>query len=134
MSAETQAPSAPPAAPIPTREMVEQLKASWYHDPCWDLETTQGFEAYAAELREFSACTNANWERNRVTARRAAIAERAAAIVDANDAMLAAMKSGVWDANTYHAAVVSAIDRLADAVNALHEPLALIVAHLERQR
>jgi hypothetical protein len=36
-----------------TREEVETLKADWLRDGCWDLHTTEGFEEYGAELKEF---------------------------------------------------------------------------------
>lgn len=34
----------------PTRGAVETLKRNWEADPCWDLETTPGFEAVQEEL------------------------------------------------------------------------------------
>lgn len=37
-----------------TREEVEQLKADWIADPCYDLEETEGFEEYREELFDFS--------------------------------------------------------------------------------
>jgi len=40
-------------ATIPTREQVEQLKHDWRRDPCFDIETTDGFERYADELRVY---------------------------------------------------------------------------------
>lgn len=33
---------------------IEDLKAQWLEDPCWDLELTEGFEVHRAELRIFS--------------------------------------------------------------------------------
>ena len=36
-----------------TRDEVEELKANWSCDPCWDLEDTEGFEEYADELRKY---------------------------------------------------------------------------------
>jgi hypothetical protein len=32
---------------------VEELKRNWLADPCWDIESTPGFEAHAAELIEW---------------------------------------------------------------------------------
>lgn len=37
-----------------TREEVEKLKRDWVYDPCWDIETTDGFEEYKDELKAFS--------------------------------------------------------------------------------
>lgn len=39
---------------IPSREDVENLKASWAKDGCWDIEETEGFEAYREELLAFA--------------------------------------------------------------------------------
>ncbi len=36
-----------------TREEVEALKKEWEHDPCWDIEGTEGFEEYYSELLEY---------------------------------------------------------------------------------
>lgn len=33
-----------------TRAEIEQLKAQWRADPCWDIEETEGFEAHRWEL------------------------------------------------------------------------------------
>jgi hypothetical protein len=44
------------------REELEALKASWSKDPCWDIETTEGFEDHQAELMEFRKETEAKWE------------------------------------------------------------------------
>ncbi len=35
------------------RQAVEDLKKDWITDPCWDLEETEGFEAYYQELLAF---------------------------------------------------------------------------------
>lgn len=37
----------------PTREAVEKLKEDWLHDGVWDIEETEGFEAYREELYQF---------------------------------------------------------------------------------
>lgn len=37
-----------------SREEVENLKKNWLEDPCYDIETTEGFEEYKEELLEFS--------------------------------------------------------------------------------
>lgn len=36
-----------------TSEEIEQLKASWLGDPCWDIEDTEGFEDHREELVQF---------------------------------------------------------------------------------
>ncbi len=36
--------------PTKTREEVELLKTNWRCDPCWDIESTEGFEQYHDEL------------------------------------------------------------------------------------
>ena len=33
-----------------TRKEIDDLKANWKHDPCWDIEDTEGFEAHRKEL------------------------------------------------------------------------------------
>jgi len=33
-----------------TREEVENLKANWREDPCWNIEDTQGFNEHKDEL------------------------------------------------------------------------------------
>ena len=55
-----------------TRHDIEVLKSGWLRDPCWDVETTPGFEAHACELHAFRLATEARW--------RAAEAARDAAI------------------------------------------------------
>jgi len=37
------------------REEIEKLKESWLHDPCWDIEDTEGFEEHREELLAFHA-------------------------------------------------------------------------------
>ena len=32
---------------------IMELKAIWDRDPCWDIETTEGFEEHAEELRAY---------------------------------------------------------------------------------
>ncbi len=36
---------------------LEELKQSWKKDPCWDIESTEGFEEHIEELLEFSRKT-----------------------------------------------------------------------------
>jgi hypothetical protein len=45
-----------------TRAEVDDLKARWKADPCWDIEFTEGFEDHIEELRLFQEKTNAKWE------------------------------------------------------------------------
>jgi hypothetical protein len=33
-----------------TEEQIQKLKDSWIHDPCWDIEDTEGFEEHHDEL------------------------------------------------------------------------------------
>ena len=51
------------------REELEALKASWMKDPCWDIETTEGFEEHQEELLAFRKETEAKWEAARQEAR-----------------------------------------------------------------
>lgn len=41
---------------------VQNLKAQWVNNPCWDLEETEGFEAYRRELLAFSEHMKQTWE------------------------------------------------------------------------
>ena len=45
----------PPAVGFEAREReeIEDLKRDWRNDPCWDIETTGGFEAHNVELRTY---------------------------------------------------------------------------------
>lgn len=54
-------------------EDIQRLKESWLHDPCWDIEDTEGFEDHMEELLAFRKQKEAEWEDKRVasqTARR----------------------------------------------------------------
>lgn len=46
-----------------TKEQVEALKANWKSDPCWDIETTEGFEQHRQELVDFSTAVQNEWKR-----------------------------------------------------------------------
>lgn len=48
-----------------TREDVEKLKQDWLNDPCWDIEHTEGFEAFHDELLEYRKGKEAEWEERR---------------------------------------------------------------------
>jgi hypothetical protein len=58
-----------------TREDVEILKADWEADPIWDLEGTEGFEAYRDELKTFFDAKKAEWEARREQDERKRIAK-----------------------------------------------------------
>ena len=45
-----------------TQEEIEYLKGNWRSDPCWDLENTEGFEHYRAELLAYRKEQKAKWE------------------------------------------------------------------------
>lgn len=40
---------------------LNRLKADWTADPCWDIEHTEGFEAYHDELLAFRKQKEAEW-------------------------------------------------------------------------
>ena len=46
-----------------TSNEIEKLIASWKSDPCWDIEETEGFEAYYDELLAYRLEVEKQWER-----------------------------------------------------------------------
>lgn len=42
-----------------------ELQMQWCDDPCWDLEETEGFEEYRAELKAFADARKAEWAAQR---------------------------------------------------------------------
>lgn len=48
---------------IKTQEEIEKLKASWRHDPCWDIEETEGFEDHKEELLAYRKQVEAESEK-----------------------------------------------------------------------
>lgn len=48
-----------------TPEQVELLKRNWRADPCWDIETTEGFEEYRTELLTFAQEWGDRWQEER---------------------------------------------------------------------
>lgn len=48
-----------------TREEINDLKAQWLDDPCWDIEGTEGFEEHYKELLDFRLDTEDRWENKR---------------------------------------------------------------------
>ena len=55
-----------------TRDEIEFLKAEWRYDPIWNIETTEGFEDYHAELLAYRLGVEAEWAAEREESRRAA--------------------------------------------------------------
>ena len=53
-------------APSPkTREEIEYLKRDWLSDPCYDLESVEGFEWHHEELLELREEHEAKWQQQR---------------------------------------------------------------------
>jgi hypothetical protein len=50
-----------------TRADVERLKKDWFSDPIWDIEQTEGFEQYQAELLAYRLECEAKWEAEQKT-------------------------------------------------------------------
>lgn len=46
-----------------TQEQIEQLKANWKSDPCWDIQDTEGFEEHRQELVDFATAVHNEWKR-----------------------------------------------------------------------
>lgn len=45
-----------------TPEELAALKANWLHDPVWDIEDTEGFEAHRDELAAYHQQKRAEWD------------------------------------------------------------------------
>jgi len=45
-----------------TRGEIEALKANWFNDAYWDIETTEGFEDHKDELLAYRQEMEAIWE------------------------------------------------------------------------
>lgn len=41
---------------------IEELKRQWREDPCWDIETTEGFEDHFEELAKYHIDMAAMWK------------------------------------------------------------------------
>ena len=41
---------------------LDDLKEKWLRDPCWDIEDTEGFEDYKAELRAYRINQEELWK------------------------------------------------------------------------
>lgn len=62
-----QRPTVDEAAPaVRTKAELDALKINWMSDPCWDIETTEGFEAHYDELLAFRLETEEEEERQRL--------------------------------------------------------------------
>jgi len=46
-----------------TRAEVEDLKAQWLTDPCWDIYATEGYGDYESELIVFQQAQEDQWAR-----------------------------------------------------------------------
>ena len=44
-----------------TKKELDDLKANWKSDPCWDLYKTEGFEEHAEELQEYQQLMETKW-------------------------------------------------------------------------
>lgn len=50
-----------PSNTIRTAEQLWKLKRQWASDPCWDIETTEGYELHYAELLEYRLLCEVRW-------------------------------------------------------------------------
>ena len=71
---------------IKSQEEIDALKTSWKHDPAWDIEDTQGFEAYYEELKAWREeyeleCERISQERKEA---RAALVREQTGVADAD--------------------------------------------------
>ena len=69
-----------------TTEEIQALKDNWMHDPCWDIETEEGFEDHVEELLNFRRQTEADRnakEKERENARATLVREQTG-VVDAD--------------------------------------------------
>ena len=48
------------------RGEIDELKAGWASDPCFDIEDTEGFEDVKDELRQFRFLMEAKWAEQRM--------------------------------------------------------------------
>ena len=98
---------------IKTAEEIAKLKENWLKDPCWDIETTAGFEAYVDELKEFRLKVEGlEKARRRIQTIITRIYESGARYAaDADDAISKLMKEGWAVANI---SVVQFVDNSGD--------------------
>lgn len=55
---------------------VEELKYQWEQDPCWDIETTEGFEDHKEELLTHRLKMEAKWDKEKAAFEKAFEAQR----------------------------------------------------------
>ena len=49
-----------------TQKEIDDLKQCWIKDPCWDIETTPGFEEHNEELFVFRKSMEQSWALARI--------------------------------------------------------------------
>lgn len=77
---------------MPTAAEIAALKENWALDPCWDIETTEGFEAHHDELAAYRDEMETKWamaHETRVQAESRRLQAKAAAL-GTNNLLLAA--------------------------------------------
>ncbi len=45
-----------------TPEEIEELKRNWFNDPCYDIETTEGFEYHKEDLLNYRLNCENKWK------------------------------------------------------------------------
>jgi len=50
---------------LKTPEEIQKLKDGWRHDPIWDIENTEGFEAHFNELKTYRLEVEKEWQERR---------------------------------------------------------------------
>lgn len=48
-----------------TPKEIAQLKTAWVGDPCWDIETTAGYEEHTEELKAYRVGMEHKWAMQR---------------------------------------------------------------------
>jgi len=101
-----------------TREYIEELKADWESDPIWDLEDTEGLEAYRDELKAFADTKRVEWAARRLEAeqKRLAMVEKRAAEIGCS------------------AGVMQYIIALEDRINRLEKQTGALLEHSDYAR
>lgn len=51
-----------PSNTIRTAAELWKLKQNWVSDPCWDIETTEGYEAHDTELYQYRLLWEMRWK------------------------------------------------------------------------
>lgn len=51
--------------PVKSADEIQKLKDGWRHDPCWDIEDTDGFEAHKEELLKYRLEQEVIWNERR---------------------------------------------------------------------